>query len=1144
MYSFFLKTLFVFTLATHAFADREFKEPDSIHYPETWFHLIGGNVSREALTVDLQAVKEAGLSGIQLFHGRGDDWPDVENPIQTLSEEWDGLLGHIVEETQRLDLNFTMQNCPGWAMSGGPWITPENAMRHLRWSHTQVDGEANAPIHLPKPEDTDLEWHDYEDISIIAFPSLDGDTGTKIKPIAFRSNRPEIDWQLSLDQPLEEKKDVVIDSYETPTWVEFDFPKQTTLRAIEFPPTDYFLMRQMFHPNVKIKVEAVTEDGFTTVAYRDVPRGNWQDKDWDVRPISLALSDAKARTYRVTFENQQPISLRSIGFSTQASVNDWHGQAAYVLRSHDFSEHPKQSPKAHIDPKEILDLTPFFHDGSLSWNPPSGKWTILRIGHANTGVKNKPAPPEATGFECDKLSTRGADQHFAGYIGRVSAKGAPADGGRLKGMLIDSWECFTQTWTPTMAEDFLKRRGYDLKPYFPALLGYVVKDHETSERFLRDWRATLSDLMVDNYYGRLAEHARERGMTISFEAAAGDVAIGDILQYFNKADIPMTEYWTHNDPHWGGFEAKPASPATSAAHIYGKERVAAEAFTQFPLNWNTHPFALKHLADRHYAAGVNHVIFHTYTHNPSLKLIPGTSFGSRIGSPFIRNQTWWKHMPQFTTYLARCNSTLQRGLPASDVLWYLGDSVEHKPRQDLPFPEGYKFDYLNSDALNNYIEAVDNKLQNKEGTQWELIWLRPENCREITLKNLLRIETLIQQGATVVGNAPQQRAGLSGGITADKQFKNTVSKLWGSKNSGDRKIGKGRLIWGIELQAALDILNIEPDVTGTRNGNWIHRKEKNRDIYFVTAHRNAPLKSNLTFRSAGQPELWDPLTGETHVLPVFKTIDGHTTLAIDLPVAGSAFIVFNHVKALPLFTRIERDGEAILDLSDSTIVDPTPALRSRGLVPEDEIQPRFKTPLPTLKLRSANEWIVWQKGTYSFTRTDGTIVKKFIELPTPLTLDQNWTLTFPKGFDTIDKIELNSLIPWTQLHDPNSRAFSGTASYLTSIDLPKLEKDTRVLLDLGQVGEIATVTVNRHKVATLWSAPHRCEITSALREGTNQITIEVTNTWHNQLSFDATQSDEKRKTWTKFPPPRDAPLSPSGLISEVSIVFGQSVTIN
>ena len=73
-----------------------------------------------------------------------------------------------------------------------------------------------------------------------------------------------------------------------------------------------------------------------------------------------------------------------------------------------------------IDPKKIIDITSKMNlDGTLSWDSPKGKWTILRIGHINTGMKNGPAPPEATGWECNKLDVSGIKTHFDGYIGRL-----------------------------------------------------------------------------------------------------------------------------------------------------------------------------------------------------------------------------------------------------------------------------------------------------------------------------------------------------------------------------------------------------------------------------------------------------------------------------------------------------------------------------------------------------------------------------------------------------------------------------------------------------------------------------------------------------------------------------------------------------
>lgn len=99
--------------------EAEFRNPGREHYPETWYHFIGGNVSKAGITADLEAIAAAGISGIQFFHGQfGGAWPGVDPQIGALSEDWDELVQWTAEECKRLNLRFTMQNCPGWSYAG------------------------------------------------------------------------------------------------------------------------------------------------------------------------------------------------------------------------------------------------------------------------------------------------------------------------------------------------------------------------------------------------------------------------------------------------------------------------------------------------------------------------------------------------------------------------------------------------------------------------------------------------------------------------------------------------------------------------------------------------------------------------------------------------------------------------------------------------------------------------------------------------------------------------------------------------------------------------------------------------------------------------------------------------------------------
>jgi hypothetical protein len=401
-------------------------------------------------------------------------------------------------------------------------------------------------------------------------------------------------------------------------------------------------------------MQAVLPDGsIQEVLHVAMPQSSWQDD----KPISLACREIEnARCYRISIENKYPMALGSLRLFSAARKNNWESEAGWTLRSLvRESENPKQSPAAFVDPSKIQDIAAKMDsDGKLKWNAPSGKWTVLRIGHVNTGMRNSPAPPEGTGWECDKLSEKGPDAHFAGYIGRLSGKTGPLANGLLNNMLLDSWECKTQTWTDEMEAEFHRISGYELRNWLPAVFGYVINDHETSARFLRDWRGAIGNLFADKFYGRMAKLAKDNGLTIAYETAAGDIFPADILEFYKYADVPMCEFWhPFSEGYVGSLNFKPIKPTASAARLYGKPRIAAEAFTSFNLTWDEHWDMLKEVANVNCIEGVTHFVFHTYTHNPHTGFLPpGTSFGSAIGTPFLRGQTWWKHMPEFTTYLS------------------------------------------------------------------------------------------------------------------------------------------------------------------------------------------------------------------------------------------------------------------------------------------------------------------------------------------------------------------------------------------------------------------------------------------------------------------------------------------------------------
>ena len=828
-----------------------FRAPAREHRPETWFHLIGGNVAKAGLAADLDAVASAGISGIQLFHGQfGGPWPGVSPQIPCLSADWDDLIRFAADGCAARGLSFKMQNCPGWSMSGGPWIAPSNAMRNLTYSRTDVAGGKSVRLALPVPDwqmESRLKGEDldYHDLFVLAFPTPAGDAPgfMETKP----AERTDKDGVLRLV---------------------YRFDKPMVFRSVELPSPRQMNHDWAYDPGVTVTVRAGSDKSVASpkegaprgsgalAASTDVPQGCWQDGV----PFTMALGELPpSAEWTVEIKHAHPVNVPFVHFRTGVRLHNWEGMAGWVLRgvvgrAANVSAAPRGG-EGYIRGDAVLDLTDKFKDGVLEWTPPAGAWTILRIGHVNNGTRNGPAPKEATGWECNKMDRAGIDAHFAAYIGRL-AKGSLA-GGKLKGFVVDSWECRRQTWTRSLESDFRAARGYDFRRKLPAVFGWVVDSPAKTEAFLRDWRQTLGELVEKNYYARMDELARAYGMTAQYETAFGDVLPGDLMAFWKYCDTPMCEFWfPRAESSVGQDDFKPIIPCASAAHVYGKGRVAAEACTTTRLKWDEDFKNLKGTINHAFARGVTHLVFHTYTHNPRTDwLPPGSSFGHCIGTPFIRGQAWWKYMSEFTTWAARCETMLEAGKPANDILWYLGEEVGHKPSERSPFPPGYKYDYVNRDALLNRISVKDGLFTTPEGVTWKVLWVPTRKWMAGAVKT--KLSDFAKNGGRVVyGGVGEVVEGIAPDVTCT---------------------GAGPSDWR----------------KGERPIEWLHRSDATADWYFVTVNGMDSYSGEVTFRAEGDVTVWDPVTGTCSVPEIPHMETGSTTVKLNLASAEGVFVVFS-----------------------------------------------------------------------------------------------------------------------------------------------------------------------------------------------------------------------------------------------------------
>ena len=551
---------------------------------------------------------------------------------------------------------------------------------------------------------------------------------------------------------------------------------------------------------------------------------------------------------------------------------------------------PRQTlpPEMVIDRNAMVTLTSKMDaTGRLAWDVPPGQWTVLRFGRTTTGVENAPAPKTGRGLECDKLSREGIEAIFAGMMDRLAADNHLKPGNAGPGLVathIDSWENGSQNWTPRMREEFQKRRGYDLSPFLPVFTGRVVESLEVSERFLRDLRQTVSELVVENYAARTRELAHANGLRFTVEAYGSPC---DFIPYGGQADEPMGEFWSPS----GAMET--CKGMAGCAHVYGRRIVGAEAFTAGDQErWLEHPAAIKALGDRAFCEGINRFVVHRYALQPWPELRqPGMTMGP-WGQHYERTQTWWEETPAWHHYLARCQFLLRQGLYAAD-LCYLQAETPPQGFGDHP-RQGYDWDECAADVVLQRMSVQDGRLVLPGGMSYRLLVLPA--TQTMTPALLRKLKALAEAGATIVGSPPQRSPSLSGYPQCDAEVKELAARIWADCDGlrlTERRLGRGRVVWQTEPEKVLRRSGIAPDFVSERPLRHIHRIAGDADLYFVA--NSAPLRVNTTatFRVSGKtPHLWWPQSGRRERAPLYQERDGLTTVALTLEPSGSVFVVF------------------------------------------------------------------------------------------------------------------------------------------------------------------------------------------------------------------------------------------------------------
>lgn len=916
-------TLFVAFSALGQSLEEAFRNPQGDAKPWTLWYWMYGAVSEEGVREDLRSMAEAGLGGAYLVTIRSsNDTRGIpfEGDADQLSDNWWQRVAAAFDEADKLGLQLGVHISDGFALAGGPWISPAESMQKVVTHETAVEGGRELRLTLPKPAHNE---NYYEDIALLALPQ---------KGFALATAKPTLRCE-NLTPSATEKQRVSVDEKGViragaPCRLIYTFAEPITVYNLEI------ILTGNNYQAHRLCISARGEDGaLNFVTQLEPARHGWQNTDYQ---STHAIPPTTSREFVLewTPEGSEPgsedldaakwapnLKIKEVKFGTTPRIHQWEGKAGYVWRvARSTGDEVADTHCYQLD--EVIDLTASLRGDELCCTLPAGAWRILRIGHTSTGHTNATGGA-GRGLECDKFSRAAVAKQIDNWFGRVyHTMDAEVVRRVLKVLYVDSWECGSQNWSEEFAAEFKARRGYDLMPWLPLFAGVPMVSAERSEQVLRDVRETIGELIHDVFFDVLAAKADEYGCRFTAESVAPTM-ISDGMYHYDKVDLPMGEFWLNSPTH---DKPNDMLDAISGGRVYGKRVISAEGFTAVRGVWEETPKMLKPLLDRNYALGLNRLVYHVYTHNPWANRKPGMTLDG-IGLFFQRDNTWFKHGARgMNDYAARCQALLQYGLPVVDVAVFTGEEMprrsilperlvpmlpglygaervaeeqvrlknEGQPMRTKPVgvkhsanmadPEkwvnplrGYAYDSFNRDALVRLAEVKDGRMVLPGGASYRVFVVpqaRPMNpATPLSEEVKAKIEAL-KQGGVVVIETPYTEADFSP--------------------------------YGL----ARDVV-VPADVA------WTHRRdaERDTDIYFLSNQRQELRHLTASLRVSGRvPELWNPMTGEIRDAVSWREGAGRTEVDLTLDGGESLFVVFRRAGA-PQTAQAERSHIEPLDVT-------------------------------------------------------------------------------------------------------------------------------------------------------------------------------------------------------------------------------------
>ncbi|MDQ1257842.1 MAG: (4-O-methyl)-D-glucuronate---lignin esterase [Candidatus Hydrogenedentes bacterium] len=739
---------------------------------------------------------------------------------------------------------------------------------------------------------------------------------------------------------------------------------------------------------------------------------------------------------------------------------------------------PNPSPgESGIPADAVLDISEKMSpEGRLQWNAPEGSWIVLRFGYTLSGARVSTSSGGWQGPVVDYMSAPVLRAYWDRHVRPLLDDIGPLAGKSLKYLHSDSWECGGMNWSPGFEKEFRDRREYNPIPYLPIIAGRIVGNREISNRFLADFRKTIGECVAENHYAVFAELAHAANLGIHPESGGPHAGPFDALKCLGKSDMPMSEFWVPS-PH----RPKPENrffvkQAASAAHAYGMTLAGAEGFTSIGPHWDDTLWRSAKPSFDHEACAGLNLTF-IHTFTCSPPEMGLPGQEYFAGTHFNPNVTWWGQAGAVIGYMNRCQFLLQQGQFVADVCYYYGDHVPNIAARKEADPAGVLPAY-DYDVIDETILCERMTVQDNMLALPGGMHYRLLVLPDHRLLSLRAIEKIneLVRGGATVLGPKPERTASLTGYPSSEERFRQLADELWPKESNPNKNRK-HINERVGAKEALSTMNVLPDCA------W----DGNDDAYgYIHRHTS---DAEIYFVSNRKEEA----ARETFR---FRVTEKQPELWD--PLTGS-------IRAAKAFR--QHDGVTELPL----------AFEPYGSL-----------------------FVIFGKAISP--DTQGAAETNFPEYKEILTLGGDWNVAFDPAWGGPETVQFDTLISWTDRPEEGIRCYSGTAQYRKNFDIPRemLHAGESLALDLGEVREIAEVTLNGQALGVLWSRPFRVDIEQAAKAGGNLLEIKVVNNWPNRLIGDAALPVEARHTKTNIARYKaDTPLIPSGLLGPVRLLVRQ-----